>query len=648
MYLFYLLMRKVSLLLYPCIMICSWLPLCKKVQAQCTLAINTFPYSEDFETTDGNWSVNGYMPDWAWGEPAKAVINTAGSGSKCWITGGLTTSFYNNGEASWLQSPCFDLSNIKRPYLKCKLFWETEGKFDGANLQYSLDLGASWFDVGTASFANNCLNNNWYNTSAITYLSPFAASTGGWSGNIQNNAGGCRGGGGSGGWLTADQLIKNLAGQSSVIFRFTFGAGTQCNGFDGFALDDIYIGEAPPNEGSISYFCENDTTAGFAFNTALCPDSYSWNFNDPASGIANFSDLAQPFHAFSAPGVYKVSVIVSNGGEAAFTASQTISILSVTTQIISSITCSGESTGTVKAIVSGGAGNYTYSWNSVPAQFNSSAVNLSAGEYIVNVMAADACAASASATLINPAFSIASSVQQPGCLFEKGTITLNVTGSLPPYSFNWTPNVSNQPVAGNLEPGQYTVAVSNQLCNESLEFIIAPLPKPVLSFRNIQQANCNGIIKGVAEAVVNNGTAPYEFIWKSSPVQTTPAAVDLQPGNVQVTVTDANGCSDTSTVFIGANGICGNIHFANAIAPEGQGNNKLFGPLGNVIELSNYNMAVYNRYGQKVFSSSQPLEKWNGNFKGVRAYSGIYVWYCNYTYKKTIKKNLKGTVMLIR
>ncbi|RYY66090.1 MAG: hypothetical protein EOO13_16285, partial [Chitinophagaceae bacterium] len=71
------------------------------VAQPCTGSINSFPYNEGFETSDGNWLPGGMASDWAWGSPTKSVITGAGGGNRCWITGGLTGSSYNAGENSW-------------------------------------------------------------------------------------------------------------------------------------------------------------------------------------------------------------------------------------------------------------------------------------------------------------------------------------------------------------------------------------------------------------------------------------------------------------------------------------------------------------------------------------------------------------------
>jgi large repetitive protein len=60
----------------------------------------------------------------------------------------------------------------------------------------------------------------------------------------------------------------------------------------------------------------------------------------------------------------------------------------------------------------------------------------------------------------------------------------------------------------------------------------------------------NGGATGSATAVPVGGTAPYSYSWNTSPVQTTETATGLVAGTYVVTVTDANGCTATSSVTI--------------------------------------------------------------------------------------------------
>src|ERR1700752_1466288 len=165
--------------------------------------ITTYPHVEDFETA-ATWtaytaptsSVAG-TSDWAWGSPNHTyVIHSAGSGAKCWSVGTLTGAFYNYNQESYVQSPCYDFTNLQYPHILLKIFYDSEYKYDGANLQTSINGGATWQDVGTCGGTNaapipepnDCNTNNWYNYPGINYLdnpAGFVPSKNGWWGNTQ-------------------------------------------------------------------------------------------------------------------------------------------------------------------------------------------------------------------------------------------------------------------------------------------------------------------------------------------------------------------------------------------------------------------------------------------------------------------------------
>jgi gliding motility-associated-like protein len=61
---------------------------------------------------------------------------------------------------------------------------------------------------------------------------------------------------------------------------------------------------------------------------------------------------------------------------------------------------------------------------------------------------------------------------------------------------------------------------------------------------------CGNGNNGTATVTPNGGTAPFTYLWSDQFAQTTPTAIGLSPGNYNVTVTDANGCSQTTTITI--------------------------------------------------------------------------------------------------
>lgn len=305
---------------------------CLRVPAQ----ITSYPYIESFELSGGGWTGGGAGSSWAWGIPADPVINAAGHGTRCWATG--LAAPYNSNELSTLLSPVFDMTSLVGPMVSFMLFRETEPGWDGAGFQYSINGGATWSDFPLAPA--NCYRTNWYSNPSITY-NDFPANNPGWSGNITNIiGGGCSNGGGMGVWQTATHCLNNLpadlAGQSNVRFRFTFGAGSICQD-DGAAVDLFTVLESPIAADFVA-FClggrevQFEATSTLPGCVATFPGwSFTWNFGDPASGLANTDAGYSPAHIFTADGTYTITMTATNPCDQ--------SIITVNTVYVDMTTC---------------------------------------------------------------------------------------------------------------------------------------------------------------------------------------------------------------------------------------------------------------------------------------------------------------------
>jgi gliding motility-associated-like protein len=110
-----------------------------------------------------------------------------------------------------------------------------------------------------------------------------------------------------------------------------------------------------------------------------------------------------------------------------------------------------------------------------------------------------------------------------------------------------------------------------------------------------------------------------------------------------------NGCNkDTLTATVDFTACSCNLLLPNAFTPDGDGRNDNFRAL-HACRMSDYQIAVYDRYGELIFHSSDPEKGWDGTFGGARSPSGSYVWavhYINTDTKQSIFK--RGVVMLIR
>jgi hypothetical protein len=195
--------------------------------------VATFPYSQNFESGNGGWVASGANSSWAIGTPAKTVINSAGGGANSYVTN--PSGNYNASEVSQVSSPCFNFSSLTAPVISMKVWWSSEGGWDGAVLQSSINGGASWQNVGALNDPNN-----WFNDNSLDGRA--GGQNIGWAGTTTAS---------SGGWVTAKHALTGLGGQSSVLLRVAFGSDGSGQ-YDGFAFDDVSIIESPAIEAELA------------------------------------------------------------------------------------------------------------------------------------------------------------------------------------------------------------------------------------------------------------------------------------------------------------------------------------------------------------------------------------------------------------
>lgn len=526
----------------------------KNISAQC---INTFPNTETFEASPV-WTTGGSNSDWSWGTPSKPVITGAGAGSKCWVTAGLTGSVYNNSEQSYIVSPCYDFSSLTYPHVKFKIFWESEYKYDGGNLQYSINGGTTWINVGAFGDPVDCMTSNWYNYSTITYLNnpAWISTRHGWSGNIQASypSGGttCQGGNGSGAWVTAQHCLNGLAGQSNVIFRFTFGSGTTCNSYDGLAIDDFTIENGTPNNPNFNYACAGINTMAFTSITQVCPvtSSYAWNFGDPASGASNTSASAAPNHVFSAPGTYSVSLTTSGGPcNPSGTITKTVVIMSASISAQTPVSCFGGSTGSATVTATNGTAPYSYSW-APSGNTTSTASSLAAGNYTVTVTDNAGCLATSTVIITQPpVLTVSATSTDVNCSGgSDGTATATGNGGTLPYGYSWSSGAGTA-VVNSLSAGTYTVTITDGNACTSTASAVVSQPPVLTATTTVTPVNCFGSNDGTASTNVAGGVGPYTYSWAPSGGNSSNAN-SLGAGTYTVSITDAHSCLVTSSALI--------------------------------------------------------------------------------------------------
>ncbi|HPF89642.1 MAG: gliding motility-associated C-terminal domain-containing protein [Flavobacteriales bacterium] len=502
--------------------------------AQCTTTISSFPYDESFESGP-IWTAGGVNNDWEWGTPAHPTVNSAAQGLYAWCVGGLTGSFYSNGQQSWLESPCFDISGLTYPWLSFSIWWETERNYDGIGLQYSLNGGTTWINLGGSTVPSDCHTMNWFNSANITALN-LASPRSGWSGT--STTGGCASGGGSGGYVTASFCLLDAQSIDPVKFRFIFGAGTICNTFDGVAIDAIHIGEAPPLSADFTYTCAGNAVNFSATGNVGCVEQGTWNFGDPSSGAANTATGASVAHSYPGPGNYTATFTMAGSCGAPVVVQQNVVIAGLSFDVVD-VSCTPNS-GSVTVNVDGGLGPFTYDWD--PGGANTAVVNgLAPGEYTVLVQAPDMCPLQGSVVVGEDGanLSATATVTDATCAgSDDGTASVAVSGGTGSYTFAWAPSGGSAAVATALAPGPYTCTVADEAgCSTEVEVEIEE-PAAVV----VDPVPDSGICAGestILSATASGGTGALIFNWQ-------PAGPAVAPGvttTYTVSATDANGCT---------------------------------------------------------------------------------------------------------
>ncbi len=291
--------------------------------------------------------------------------------------------------------------------------------------------------------------------------------------------------------------------------------------------------------------CGNaDGSATATATGGIPPYTYNWNTTPPQTG-ATATGLPA--------GTYSVTVTDDNG--CAAVGNVTIGDTPPPTVSVSGIDANcGFNDGSATATPAGGTAPYTYEWDCVPPQTGQTMQNVPGGNYSVTVTDDNGCTATASIVLNNvggPTLQVSSTPAL--CGQPTGTATVNVVAGGPgPYTYEWntTPPQFTQTATG-LAPGTYSVEVDDGLCSGFASVTVGDSIVIVqINITNIIDASC-GNPTGSATAEPVNGTAPYSYLWSSSPAQTSQTLINVSGGSYSVTVTDDNGCSGTASVLIG-------------------------------------------------------------------------------------------------
>ena len=281
--------------------------------------------------------------------------------------------------------------------------------------------------------------------------------------------------------------------------------------------------------------CHQSDNGSIEINTEVTGNNIKWSTGANGNVINELS-----------PGIYFVTI---EGGGSCL-AINTFEIFEPDPPIIeadmATANC-GSADGSLNIDVTGDFSPYQINWNDGGGFGNNFfRQNLSAGFYPVTIRGNDGCLFDTTLTVSEYNLELDVNVEKvidPTCIgFSDGAITLSILNSTGPFHIDWFGNGDFVPETSiqNLSAGEYRITVRDaQGCNA---FIVITLKDPPALQINISkdQPSCYNSTDGNIEVDVVDGMGPFQYRWVGG--INGKFRSNIQGGNYNLTITDANGC----------------------------------------------------------------------------------------------------------
>ncbi len=268
------------------------------------------------------------------------------------------------------------------------------------------------------------------------------------------------------------------------------------------------------------------------------PYVYTWSNGGSTPAITNLP-----------AGNYSITVSDNNGCTeiTSFIITQP-PMLSATAVVNNNVSCNGAVDGSATVTTTGGTPPINCIWSS--GATTATATGLSGGTYTVSCTDANGCSSTATVTITEPTL-LSLTVTSTNIICSAvciGTATTSVTGGVTPYSYTWS-NGQTTPNQTGLCAGAYSLTVTDSNgCSETASVTITEPPLLTVTPAVNNNVSCNGLSDGSATVTATGGTPPYVYTWNNG--GSTPVITNLPAGNYDITVTDDNGCVQTTTLQI--------------------------------------------------------------------------------------------------
>jgi len=294
--------------------------------------------------------------------------------------------------------------------------------------------------------------------------------------------------------------------------------------------------------------CSEDDTITVTQSTGLSPTitgnltfcTGSSTTLDAGSGYANYSwstSATSQTIIVNTAGTYSVTVDDGNG----CTGSASVNVTETTPPTVT-ITGNTQICSGVPTNLDAGSGYASYSWSD--GTTTQIATVTSGGTYTVTITDNNGCTASNS-VVVNEDSIQSPNITGPSAICGNDNATFDAGSGY--NSYIWNTGDNTQTITVNTQ-GIYSVTVTNSSgCTANSSIILDVSPAINLSTTSTN-TSCYGYNDGTANVIANGGTNPLSFQWSTG--DTTQSITNAFAGYYQITVTDAVGCSQSTSVLI--------------------------------------------------------------------------------------------------
>ena len=216
---------------------------------------------------------------------------------------------------------------------------------------------------------------------------------------------------------------------------------------------------------------------------------------------------------------------------------------------IQHIDCFGNSTGLIELVPSTAAGGVHYEWEN--GNQTNSITGLTAGTYSVVLEDSRSCEDSLMITVLEPDALIVDHLATDVLCHggNSGSIQWSIQGGTMPYTSSFSNQVAQTTSVSGLSEGNYTIEVTDSNnCMQSIQVVLTE-PAPLSLTLNSTPASGMNSLDGIIIATPSGGTAPYSYLWNVP--QSDSTIVYLNPGNYTLQLSDQNGCTIDTSLYIG-------------------------------------------------------------------------------------------------